>query len=700
MPDVFEAKLLESGLTKQDAETLGIGFLSSLETKALNSSHKAHASLKINYFSPIGTSAKTPIGDAPSSPPYYRLRYLPVRSGFSAVTKLKKKYDNASGTLPVAYWPQNLDWGPVLDDVTKPVVIVEGELKAAKGCKEGFATIGLGGVDCWRARKRGVMFLDSLKFLKYERRDIYVCFDSDYLSNKNILRALIQFSDHLTSLGSFVHVVTLPFLNGTDKTGLDDYLVHCGLDAASNFNELLSHAQPIGLVRPLFDMNKKYTVLSSPTCVYQKYTEAKHKPEAFKNLLESHNHTLSRIPEASEKGDDTAKYKYKKVCVASEWLAWPLSDRCESLVYAPGKGEYIYKCIRDEQYVDYNCWSGFGATPVEGDVSLFIDLIDFLFKEAEPAHKEWFLQWLAYPIKYPGAKLYTACAIHGTKQGTGKTLVGYTVGGVYGNNYKEVNQDALEANFHKPFMNRQFILGDEITGSDQRKFSDKLKSYITGREIMINDKYVPQYYITNCINFYFTSNHPDAFYLEDTDRRFFIHQAPGDPLSRDFYKRYDKWYSNQDDPKTPRSEAMNAVMYYFLNLDTTSFDPHAPAPYTKSKEVMQELSKSDLGTWVHNAKLYPDETLGRSGRDVFNSTELLLLYDPMGKTRVTSTGVARELARSNIPKCNDGLKIRVNDSVRRYYILRNIDKWGKADVTEITTHLTTTKAVSTEEGKY
>ena len=205
----------------------------------------------------------------------------------------------------------------------------------------------------------------------------------------------------------------------------------------------------------------------------------------------------------------------------------------------------------------------------------------------------------------------------------------------------------------------------------------------------------------SCNGFYFTSNHPDAFYLEDTDRRFFIHKTPDYTLDEAFYKKYERWYRTQDTPPKPRAEAMNALMYYFMHIDTSSFNPHKAAPNTRSKTTMLELSKSDLGTWVHDAKNYPDVILERSGRDIFSSKELLLIYDPMGKTKVKPLRMNIELTKAAVPTAHEGLKIKTKHQVVVYFILRNKEKWLSATVAEITTHINNTPAfVNSEGGKY
>ena len=58
-------------------------------------------------------------------------------------------------------------------------------------------------------------------------------------------------------------------------------------------------------------------------------------------------------------------------------------------------------------------------------------------------------------------------------------------------------------------------MGDDVTGSDKRADADFLKKLITQKELRVNVKYLPAYTVKDCINYFFTANHPDSFFLED-----------------------------------------------------------------------------------------------------------------------------------------------------------------------------------------
>lgn len=663
-----QAKLATSGLTLDDAKLLGIFCLSPQETHALHKTFKPLCSLKIEYFDHLGH----PLADWPAAPPFFRIRYLEEPNDFSKLTEKKSvRYVQLPNTVPVAYFPRNQDWSSIVRDPDQPIIITEGELKSAKACKEGFPTIGLGGVWNWRAVKTGVEWLPSLSTVVWLRRHVYICFDSDYQKNPNICLALRELAAKLEELGAYTHMILMPpAANDSTKTGLDDLLVAPG--GKAHFEQLLAEAPPLGLFKPLWELNDSYVSVKDPGMVIDQETFARWSHGVFKDIAAEMTFQEQQI-----KADGTITYK--KVAAVPIWLKWPLRTRVEKLTYKPGADKFVD--IGRGRF-EFNKWPGWGVEPEPGDTSLFMQLIDHIFSEADPASKHWFLQWCAFPLQYPGSKLFSSAVVHGVRHGTGKSLLGYTLGRIYGKNFTEISQMDLHNSFNEWAEGKQFVMGDDVTGSDRRADADFLKKLITQREIRVNAKFLPTYVVPDCINYFFTANHPDAFFLEDDDRRFFIHEVVVEPLSEEFYAEYDLWLD---------TGGSAAVFDLLLHYDTSDFNPAAPAMWTAAKERMIEDVRSDLASWVRQLLAAPDQVL-RFGeiaikKDLFTNKELLQLYDPDGRTRTTANGLGRELSRAKVRQVNDGRPVRTKDGLARYYAVRNRDKWRHASYDVVIDHL-------------
>jgi hypothetical protein len=663
-----EAKLQSSGLTAKDAKLLRIHALSRQETQSLHPSFKPVCSLKLEYFDHKGK----PATDWPGvKKQFYRLRYLEAVTDFDALTGKPPKYVQEPNTAPVAYFAPNQNWIKILNNPNEPLIITEGELKAAKACKEGFPTIGLGGVYNWRSVKLGLTWLPGLEPINWLRRNVYICFDTDYKTNTNVCNALRELADELHRRGAFAHVVSLPEIKDVPKVGLDDFLVHAGHTAKEQLKELLNMAEPLGLTEPLFSMNEKYLYVKEPGLVLNQATSAKSSPSAFRDHLESTKRYQERALMAN------GKVSYQGAAAGAAWLAWPLRHEVTKLTYEPGKPKFHNS--------NFNIWPGWGVEPKKGDVKPFLQLVDHLFTNAEPAAKAWFLQWCAYPLQFPGTKLFSSVVFHGIRHGTGKSFLGFTMGRIYGKNFTEISQLDLHNNFNEWAEGKQFVMGDDVTGPNKRSDADFLKKLITQRELRVNGKYVPTYTVRDCVNYFFTANHPDSFFLEDDDRRFFIHEVQVGPLAAEFYKSYETWLD---------SGGSNAVFDYLLKLSLAGFNPSAAAHKTLAKERMIATVQSDLAAWARQLKATPDQVL-RVGevvlnKDLFTSRELLDLYDPMGKTGTTANGLGREMLRAGFRQVLNGKPVRLKGGFQgRYFPVRNTETWlnGSKTATAMAKHL-------------
>lgn len=64
---------------------------------------------------------------------------------------------------------------------------------------------------------------------------------------------------------------------------------------------------------------------------------------------------------------------------------------------------------------------------------------------------------------------------------------GLTIGKLYGKNYREINNDALDKPFNAWVKGKQFILGEELTSGDRRAIMTRLKGLVTGATIALDE---------------------------------------------------------------------------------------------------------------------------------------------------------------------------------------------------------------------
>jgi hypothetical protein len=508
----------------------------------------------------------------------------------------------------------------------------------------------------WKSAKRKVALIDDFNEFKWDQRPVYICYDSDAVTNPMVMQAENALAKALTNLGAEPHVVRIPMGHDNEKMGLDDFIVQRGVDA---LDELLEESEAWSSAVELHKLNEEVVYVRDPGLILRMDSLQRMSPRAFVD------HAYSTRTYYEEVATAKSVSRVKK-SAPKEWLQWPSRAEVPRITYAPGEERVTAKR-------ELNIWTGWGCEPVEGDVRPWNELLDHLFK-GDPVARQWFERWLAFPLQNPGVKMYSSPVLWGLRHGTGKSLIGYTMSKIYDKNFTEVDDEILRSSHNEWAENRQFVMGDEITTGDKRSASDRMKTMITRQQLRLNPKYIPSYTVPDVINYYFTSNHPDSFFLEDDDRRFFIHEVKAAPKPDDFYVNYGIWMGAPGviGPGIP------ALFHHLLNLDMGDFSSTSRALMTAAKSEMMSQSRSDLGTWVAALREDPDTVLRASGKVVpftmFRSEELLEFYDPEGKKRVTANGLARELTRQGFKKVAEGHAIRTKDGQARAWAVRDIDK--------------------------
>jgi hypothetical protein len=646
-------KWRSSGLSDAHAKALGLEVLPSAEVERLG--FLAAGALRIPYFDLKGK---------PTS--FYRLRYLEPLPGWAGVVQKPQRYVQPKGSLNEIYLPPLFDktWEEIAKDTTIDVMITEGEFKAACAAVFGLACIGLGGVDVWRSAKRELPILPALEKIKWEGRKVVIVYDSDAATNPNVVRAERQLAKALTERGAFPCVASLPAGPEGKKQGLDDFLVEHGIEA---LKKILNDAPSFPEADALWAMNEEVVYIKDPGIIIVRDTGQRLAPKQFTQHTYANRHYV-------EVTQNSKGIVQKKRPTAMRWVEWEHRFEMEMLTYAPGHPQ-IYNNM-------WNIWPGWGTAPERGDVRHWNWLLDFLFKREKTARK-WFEQWCAYPLQNPGAKMYTAVILWGLVKGTGKSLVANSLRKIYGRNAVEIKNKDLRGGFNAWAENRQFVVGDEITGGDRRIDADYVKGLITQPDIRINAKYMPEIVLPDVINYMFTSNHPDAFFIEDYERRYFVHEVEGAPAEKVHYNAYAQWLHDG---------GARHLFHHLLQVDLRGFDPTGHAPDTRAKEAMTLAGKSDVGMYCVLLREDPTTALKPWGEkiskecDLMTPAQVLHAYDPMSRNKVTANGMARELKRAGFSPAYRGMPLRTSLGMQRLYIVRNWEKWQGVGYAELGKH--------------
>ncbi len=571
------------------------------------------------------------------------------------------KYSQPKGTEPKLYFPPSIKWSAILEDNKKVIVFTEGEKKAYAACKNGIATIGLGGVWSFKSKKQQKSLIDDFKNINLKDRKILICYDNDVHTNADVLKALRAFAKALNDQGAKVLNKVLPF-DPYSKIGLDDYLLTNNKKDFYNLPE-----EKFNSIVQLDELNSEIAYIKELGKVYIFKDNIFVSDKPLVNLV----YANKLIP--NESGDGS-------VSAAKIWLSWPNRRTHNKLTYKPAQPQ-----VTSDN--EFNLWRGWGCVPKKGSVKLFLDAVNQVF-DNDKELITWFLNWVAYPIQYPGTKMLTAVLMQSIEQGTGKGSLGLCIGEMYGENYALIDDSQLSSQYNGWSVNKQFILGDEISGKDKRNEADKIKGLITRPSIPIRKMRTDTYFIDDCINYFFTSNHPDPLNLEPTDRRWLVHEIKhGNGLSLKQGKALEKFRDG---------DGTAALLYYFINEYKISkgFDHREKPPMTIAKTELIDHSLTDLERFISGIKTDPNQYLSINGavidRDLYTTSQIASLYEMnFSKVNVTLTAVGKALKK--IFNESEIVTIRTSTGVQRVRALRNMSKWRNANHKKMQDHFDKSK---------
>jgi len=245
-----------------------------------------------------------------------------------------------------------------------------------------------------------------------------------------------------------------------------------------------------------------------------------------------------------------------------------------------------------DKRVRCNLWGGWPTKPQKGKCDCLLELLQYLCSNEEHSDSifRWVLNWIAYPIQHPGAKMSTALIFHGP-QGTGKNLFFEAIMSIYGEYGRIVDQAAIEDKFNDWASKKLFLIADEVVARTELfHIKNKLKCFVTGEWIRINPKNVSAHDERNHVNLVFLSNEAQPLVLEKDDRRYMVIHTPE--------KLDEKFYLQVCDEKNAGGVA--ALHQYLLDLDLSGFSPHAKPPITRAKTDLIEVSMDSVSSFIRD----------------------------------------------------------------------------------------------------
>lgn len=223
-----------------------------------------------------------------------------------------------------------------------------------------------------------------------------------------------------------------------------------------------------------------------------------------------------------------------------------------------------------------NLFRGFQLTPSregrEGCVRILEHIFNLCGRRTE--EYQYLLQWIAYPLQHPGAKMDSSVLMWG-EEGPGKSVLWeQVISRIYGEYATTIGQAQLESQFTGWQSGKLFALCEEVVSRAERsQHKGQLKHLVTGKTIMVNEKNLPLREERNHINFVFLSNSTVPLELDPGDRRYLALYCGNVPEAGYFSRLFQEINGG----------GVPAFYGYLMSLDLGDFNEHTRPPLNQDK---------------------------------------------------------------------------------------------------------------------
>jgi len=218
-----------------------------------------------------------------------------------------------------------------------------------------------------------------------------------------------------------------------------------------------------------------------------------------------------------------------------------------------------------------------------------------------------FLNWLA-GILQTRQKQLTAWVLKG-EQGAGKGIfLDYVLKELFGRRQTvKVEDSDLQSDFNPWLKNTILVAFNEVAhdNSTRNNIKSRIKAIITDPDVMINEKNIRNYFITNYVNCLFFSNEKVPLFIEQKDRRLNVVSTGPNLLAFNWFKKNPEAYINSLKSEVPNFAQFLMNWKYDPIAAKTCIDNDEKAAMVsvglnKFEEFAIHLKKADLEWFEEN----------------------------------------------------------------------------------------------------
>lgn len=234
-----------------------------------------------------------------------------------------------------------------------------------------------------------------------------------------------------------------------------------------------------------------------------------------------------------------------------------------------------------------NTYSPGEVEPVKGDPGPWIEYLEMMLP-IESDRIE-LMKWCATLITHPEIRMGYGLLLVSETQGIGKTTLGSDIlSPIIGvrNTSTPDEKAIIDSQFNDWMIFKRLVLVQDIYAGHSSKAYDSLKSKITDKHFMANDKYEKRYQLDNWAHFIATSNSMKALKLENTDRRWFVPKVTETLSTRKYWDEFRDWLDN----KNGLGIIMNWAFDWVKKNGYVKASDHAPESTAKRDMIKENLS--------------------------------------------------------------------------------------------------------------
>lgn len=367
-------------------------------------------------------------------------------------------------------------------------------------------------------------------------------------------------------------VLMLPNYNGYTQHAFKCQHEHCKDREFPDFLAALNLKDPSDGFDPDNDFDPENMTLKGLTKRYAYVTDQD-------KFYDFHSRTLIK----QEALNRAWMHHYVRPPAGTALLRRPDLIRADTMTYIPGaapvttwKGLTVINLWRKDTTI----------VPEKGDAKRWVDHLHWLMEKKDAEH---FLMWCAYLLQNQQTKINHALLIGGAQRIGKDTLLDPLKRYLGSYNVSEPSAEELKETFTDYLHHKKLVIFQECQNFDKLNVENKLKPMLASPPDTLRVRLFGQgfYETPNLVQCIFMSNHRNALKISKGDGRYYpIWCDPEEPKTATYYTDLYNWLENEN--------GYGKVIHYLLNLDVSKFQHKAPPPTTSYKQLMIDMSGTDL----------------------------------------------------------------------------------------------------------